>query len=71
MRGEKVVLTAEDGIVDGGFGQKVASALGESPVKVVNLGLPKRFLNRYNAADVLNELGLTPDKIAEKVISLL
>lgn len=71
MRGEKVVLTAEDGIVDGGFGQKVASALGESPVKVVNLGLPKQFLNRYNASKVLDELGLTPSKIADKVISLL
>ena len=48
LKDYKVVITAEDGIIDGGYGQKVASYLGESPVKVVNLGLPKEFLNRYN-----------------------
>ena len=66
-----MVVTAEDGIIDGGYGQKVASALGTSDAKVINLGLPKEFLNRYNASELVKECGLTPDQIAEGVIANL
>lgn len=66
-----LVITAEDGIVDGGFGQKVASYLGTSPVKVVNLGLRKEFLNCYKATDIAKECGLTPEAIAETADTLL
>ena len=65
------VITAEDGIIDGGFGQKVSSYLGEFPVKVVNLGLPKEFLNRYNYANLQQRCGLTPDQIAATALTLL
>lgn len=61
----RLVITAEDGILDGGYGQKVASYLGESPVKVVNLGLPKAFKNRYNPVELQKECGLTPQQIAD------
>lgn len=60
-----IVITAEDGIVDGGFGQKVASYLGDAKVKVVNLGLPKAFPNRYNPKQLLAECRLTPAQIAD------
>ena len=62
-----VVITAEDGIVDGGYGQKVASYLGEAHVKVVNLGLPKEFLNRYKYSELQKACGLTPEQIADRV----
>ncbi len=65
-----LVVTAEDGILDGGYGQKVASALGTSPVKVVNLGLPREFKNRYNAAELQQQCGLTPRQIADTVLRL-
>ncbi|MDE5829942.1 MAG: 1-deoxy-D-xylulose-5-phosphate synthase [Duncaniella sp.] len=68
LKDYRVVITAEDGIVDGGFGQKVASYLGESPVKVVNLGLPKEFLNRYNYTDLQKHCGLTPEQIARTAL---
>ncbi|MDE6649133.1 MAG: 1-deoxy-D-xylulose-5-phosphate synthase [Muribaculaceae bacterium] len=71
LKDYEVVITAEDGIIDGGYGQKVASYLGESPVKVINLGLPKEFLNRYSYADLQKECGLTPDSIAATAISAL
>ncbi len=71
LKDYSVVITAEDGIIDGGYGQKVASYLGESPVKVINLGLPKKFLNRYNYSDLQEECGLTPGQIAQTVISAL
>lgn len=68
LRDYDIVITAEDGIVDGGYGQKVASYLGEAPVKVVNLGLPKEFLDRFNAAEVQRACGMTAEQIAERVI---
>ncbi len=67
----KTVITAEDGIIDGGFGQKVASYLGEAPVKVVNLGLPKEFLNRYDYSELKKRCGLRPEQIAQSVLSSL
>ncbi|MDE6296251.1 MAG: 1-deoxy-D-xylulose-5-phosphate synthase [Muribaculaceae bacterium] len=65
LKNYKKIITAEDGIIDGGFGQKVASYLGDSPVKVINLGLPKEFLNRYNYSELQKQCGLTPEHIAE------
>lgn len=66
----KAVITAEDGIIDGGFGQKVASYLAQSPVKVLNLGLPKEFPNRYSYSALQQKCGLTPDQIAQSAKQL-
>ena len=61
------MITLEDGILDGGFGQKVAAYLGNSPAKVITLGLKKEFLDRYDADEVLKANGLTPEQIAELI----
>ncbi|MDE6481009.1 MAG: 1-deoxy-D-xylulose-5-phosphate synthase [Muribaculaceae bacterium] len=71
LKDYSVVITAEDGIIDGGYGQKIASYLGEAPVKVVNLGLPKKFLNRYDYAALQKECGLTPEQIAQTALAAL
>lgn len=65
LKGYKTVVTLEDGILDGGFGQKVAAYLGDSPVRVITLGLKKEFLDRYDAAEVIKANGLTPEQVAE------
>lgn len=70
LKNYRMVITAEDGIIDGGYGQKVASYLGEAPVKVINLGLPKKFLNRYSYSELQKECGLTPEQIAQQAIQL-
>ncbi|MDE6003011.1 MAG: 1-deoxy-D-xylulose-5-phosphate synthase, partial [Prevotella sp.] len=67
----ELVITAEDGIIDGGFGQKVASYFGDTDVKVINLGLPKEFLNRYNAVELQRECNLNPDGITDIAMSAL
>ena len=66
-----LVITAEDGIIDGGFGQKIASYFGDTAVNVINLGLPKEFLNRYSAIELQRECNLNPDGIADIVMSAL
>lgn len=62
-----LVITLEDGIVEGGFGQKIASYYGSSDKKVVNLGLEKKFYDRYNPQQLLESLGITAEKIVERV----
>ena len=66
-----VVITLEDGVLDGGFGEKIARFYGSSDVKVLNYGLKKEFLDRYNAADVMKENRLTTELIAEDTAALL
>lgn len=68
LKGYKTVVTLEDGILDGGFGQKVAAYLGDSPVRVITLGLKKEFLDRYDAAEVLKANDLTPEQVAEAAL---
>ena len=66
-----VVVTLEDGILDGGFGEKIARFYGSSDVKVLNFGLKKEFLDRYDVQEVLTENRLTAEQIAEDVMELL
>ncbi len=66
-----LVITLEDGIVDGGFGEKIASYYGTSDMKVVNLGLEKKFYDRYNPQQLLESLGITAEKIVERVKEVL
>ena len=66
-----LVITLEDGIVDGGFGEKIASYYGTSDMKVVNLGLEKKFYDRYNPQQLLESLGITTDQIVETVKKLV
>lgn len=66
-----VVITVEDGILDGGFGEKIARFYGSSNMKVLNYGLKKEFLDRYDAEDVVKRNRLTAGQIAEDAIALL
>ncbi len=67
-RDHDVVITLEDGILDGGFGEKIARFYGNSDVKVYNYGLKKEFLDRYNVNEVLKENHLTAEQIVEDIV---
>ncbi|ERJ89770.1 putative 1-deoxy-D-xylulose-5-phosphate synthase [Selenomonas sp. oral taxon 892 str. F0426] len=65
----RLILTVEDGILDGGFGQKVAAFYGaQDSVRVKNYGLPKKFFNRYTPAALAREYHLTAEQIAADVL---
>ena len=64
LKSYRHVITLEGGVATGGFGQAVAAALAPSSVKVTVLGLKKEFLDRYNATEVLQANGMTPQQIA-------
>ena len=66
-----IVITLEDGILDGGFGEKITRFYGDSEMKVLNYGLKKEFLDRYDAAEVLKDNRLTKEQITEDVMKLM
>lgn len=67
----KIVVTIEDGSLEGGFGQRIASALGTSAMKVLNFGLRKEFVDRYDVETLEREYGLRPEQIVEEVVKTL
>ncbi len=66
-----IVITVEDGVLDGGFGEKIARFYGNSDVKVLNYGLKKEFLDRYNPQEIVKANRLTPEQIAEDVCGII
>ena len=66
-----MVITIEDGILDGGFGEKISRFYGDSDMKVLNFGLKKEFLDRYVVDDVLKANHLTADQIVDDIINII
>ena len=71
MNDHKVVVTLEDGILDGGFGEKIARFYGPTEMKVLNYGARKEFVDRYDAKELLEANRLTKTLIADDVLKLL
>ncbi|MCM1153646.1 MAG: 1-deoxy-D-xylulose-5-phosphate synthase [Muribaculum sp.] len=67
----KLVITLEDGVLDGGFGEKVARFYGVSDVNVKCYGLKKEFADRYNPRQLAQACRLTPEQISEDVEKIL
>jgi 1-deoxy-D-xylulose-5-phosphate synthase len=65
-------LTVEEGTVVNGFGAYVRSYIGErwSGVRSASLGLPDRFVTHGERSELLAEVGLTPEAIAERARTL-
>jgi len=67
-RTHSVFVTLENGVVEGGFGQKVAAALGDTDAKVLVRGLSKDFYDKVSFADLCEKNCLNPVQIAKDVI---
>lgn len=67
----QLVVTLEDGVLDGGFGEKIARYYGTSDMKVLNFGAKKEFVDRYDVQDFLYANHLTTGQIAEDIMSIL
>ncbi len=64
----KLVITLEDGSLEGGFGGKVAAYLGDSGVKVKNFGIEKAFYDRFDPNELLEKSKITPNKLADYIL---
>ena len=67
----QIVITIEDGELDGGFGEKVTRFYGTSDIKVLNYGSFKEFTDRTPMDELEKRYHLTPDLILEDVRSIL
>lgn len=65
-----VVITLEDGVLDGGFGEKIARFYGNSNVKVLNYGAKKEFTDRIPLQELYNRYRLTKELILEDLESI-
>lgn len=67
----KLVITLEDGILEGGFGERIARYYGSSDVKVLNYGIKKEFLDRYVPDELMKKNRITPEQISEDIMNIL
>ena len=66
-RDHTLVITLEDGVLDGGFGEKIARYYGPSDMKVLNYGVKKEFIDRYDVEEQLKKNRLTVPQIVEDI----
>lgn len=58
-----LVITLEDGILDGGFGEKVSRFYGNKNIKVLNLGAKKEFVDDVELDKLYEKYNLNPQNI--------
>ena len=63
----RLVITMEDGELDGGFGERIASYYGATEMRVKNLGISKAFHSDFNAEKLLAENGISVERITELI----
>lgn len=61
------IITLEDGILEGGFGEKIASFYGNTDMKVKNYGIKKAFYDKYDVNELLKANKLTPQQILAEI----
>lgn len=70
-RAHRVVVTLEDGVLEGGWGEKISRFLGPSPVRVLCYGVRKGFPDRFDVDELLAENGITVEGIAGDIREVL
>lgn len=66
-----IVITLEDGVLDGGFGEKITRFYGNSNMKVLNFGGKKEFTDRVPLEELYQRYHLTKELITEDVKNCL
>ena len=67
----RVVVTIEDGILDGGWGERVACYLACTPLRTRTFGIAKGFPDRYVPNELLAQNGMTVETMAAEAVRLL
>ena len=67
----RVVVTIEDGILDGGWGERVACYLACTPLRTRTFGIAKGFPDRYVPNELLAQNGMTVENMAAEAVRLL
>lgn len=67
----RLVVTLEDGSLDGGFGERIARYYGPTDMKVLNFGVKKALYDRYDVNDLLRDNHLTETQIVADIKTVL
>lgn len=67
----KITVTLENGILDGGFGEKISRFYGNSDMKVLNFGGKKEFTDRVPLSELLKRYHLTKEQIVDDISKLI
>ena len=67
----RVVVTLEDGVLDGGWGERVACYLACTPLRTRTSGIAKGFPDRYDPNELLAQNGMTVENMAAEAARLL
>lgn len=67
----RVVVTLEDGILDGGWGERIACYLACTPVRTRTFGIAKGFPDRYDPNELLAHNDMTVENMAAEAVRLL
>lgn len=67
----RVVITLEDGVLEGGWGEKVARHLAPTSVRTRCYGIPRNFYDRFDPRELLASCGITVEGIANDALKLL
>lgn len=65
-----LVVTLEDGVLDGGYGEKVARFYGQTPMRVKCYGMKKEFVDGYDYNEILRANHLTSEQIVDDIMAL-
>ncbi len=74
MKSEPYLITVEENARAGGFGSGVLEYLvdgGYEVGRIKNLGIPDRYMTHASQTELLAEIGLTPENIAQTVLDLM
>jgi 1-deoxy-D-xylulose-5-phosphate synthase len=69
-----LLVTVEEGVLAGGFGSAVWETLSETgarPPRIVRVGLPDRYVTHGKPGLLHEEIGFTPERIAERVTTAI
>lgn len=66
----QIVVTLEDGVLDGGFGEKISRFYGTDNIKVLNRGAAKEFTDRVPVEELYRRYRLTPNQITADILAL-
>lgn len=70
-KNHKLVVTLEDGVLDGGFGEKVSRYYGPSDMKVLNIGMTKEVNDRVPMDELIARYHLSPELIVADIKKVL
>lgn len=67
----QLVVTLEDGCVDGGFGERISRFYGPSDMKTMNFGVKKALYDRYDVRQLMRDNKLTDEQIVEEIRGIM